>query len=69
MSHLHSARRCIASAINDPDAAAGLLSRAARCISKALRSVTPETPADVRDAVAAEAEELFVYIRCFEEAS
>jgi hypothetical protein len=69
MSHLISARRLILSAINDPGAAAELLSRAVDYIRAALAGVTPETPAAVAKAVTTEAEGLFAIMECFEEVS
>ncbi|MGK3995055.1 hypothetical protein [Sorangium sp. So ce1024] len=68
MSHLITARRCIAGAINNPDAAAELLSLAVRHIRAALALVTPATPADLAQAVTAEAERLFAVMQGFEEA-
>ncbi|XXX79205.1 hypothetical protein WMF30_10565 [Sorangium sp. So ce134] len=63
---LAAARRCIAGAIRDPDAAGRLLDLAIRHIAAALNSVTPATPEAERDAVQAEADELSTYIQCFE---
>ncbi|WP_438029071.1 hypothetical protein [Sorangium sp. So ce233] len=63
---LSAARRCIAGAIQDPVAAAWLLDLAIRHIAAALNSVTPATPEAERDAVQAEADELALYIQCFE---
>jgi hypothetical protein len=64
---LAAARRCIAGAMRDPGAAAGLLGRAIDYINAALLSVTPKTPAAARAAIQAEADELSTYIQCFEE--
>ncbi|WP_437310046.1 hypothetical protein [Sorangium sp. So ce388] len=69
MSHLQSARRCIAGAIDDPDAAADLLDLAVDHIKAALKLVTPTTPADLAQAVAEEAERLFAIMQAFEEAA
>jgi hypothetical protein len=66
--HLISARRCIAGAIKDPVAAAELLDRAVRHIRAALKLVNPTTPADLAQAVTAEAERLFAIMQGFEEA-
>ncbi len=54
--------------MQDPDAAAGLLDRAARLVDLALASVGPETPVDIASAVTRAAEELFAIMGCFEEA-